>query len=260
MANRTVLVYQGSTLRFYLAATLIVAVAALGVAILIASLADVEFTRQQLVTLTAGGATNDAELLRRADRLVLPSLIRFGLMVAAIVAFAAWLSRVITNVPTLGGGLPSTTPTRAFIYPLIPLWNLIKVPGMVQDALYRLEPQAGGFFMVLLAWFGLVGSWIVSLLGGWVIAFTMTRDVLAAAAIRSPDLALAALLRAFDQSVLLEVVTSLMVAAGAIVLVLVMARIERRARTRDAEIRALAAGTLAVAAEAGLSGEIITER
>ena len=71
------------------------------------------------------------------------------------------------NVPALGGGTPGTTPTKAFIYPLIPFWNLFKTPPMIQDALYRLDPKAGGFFMILVAWVGLVGSAIFSFLAGW---------------------------------------------------------------------------------------------
>ena len=44
--------------------------------------------------------------------------------------------------------------------------------------------------------------------------------------------------RLLDQSFVLGIVTELMIAAGAVILVLLMARIERRCAIRDAEIKA----------------------
>ena len=153
--------------------------------------------------------------------------------------------------PGPGGGTPGTSPTKAFIYPLIPIWNLVKTPGMIQDALYRLDPQAGGFFMVLIAWIGLVGSWLVSFIAGWVLSARLVGDIVGAETQAAVGDAFTSY---FDASVAVDVATSLMVAAGAVVLILVMARIERRARHRDAEIRTLTLAALPplpeVAAEA----------
>ena len=170
-----------------------------------------------------------------------PGFAHFVLAALALLAFATWLSRVISNIPVLGGGTPGTTPTKAFIYPLIPIWNLIKTPGMIQDALYRLDPQAGGFFMVLIAWIGLVGSWLISFIAGWVLSAMLVGDLLDAG---TPAAAGDAFTRYFDNSVAVDIATSLMVAGGAIVLILVMARIERRARHRDAEVRTLTLAAL----------------
>ena len=238
IVNRTVVAYRRTTLLFLLAATLILAVAAAGILILIASLADVDFARDQLRAVANGGTVDDAALAARSARLVVPQMIHLGLVVAAVIFFAAWLSRVISNIPALGGGLPGTTPTKAFIYPLIPIWNLFKVPGMIQDALYRLEPQAGGFFMILFAWFGLVGSWFVSIIANIVIAILLARDVGRAIEAGSRPQVVDAAMAAFDRSVAVEIAAAAMVAIGAVILVLVMARIERRSRARDAEVRA----------------------
>ena len=149
--------------------------------------------------------------------------------------FGAWLSRVIANIPALGGGVPSTSPMRAFIYTLIPLWNLIKVPGMLQDALYRVEPRAGGFFMVAAAWFGLVGSWIVSFVGGWIISIGLVQAIVDAPTLPA---AVRAVQGSLDQAFALSTITSAMVAGGAVILVILIARVERRCAARDAEIRA----------------------
>ena len=177
LVNRTVLSYRSAWLRGLVAAILILAVAALGVVLLLSSLDNLGWMRGQLSTVVAGGQLDRAEFLRRIATLVGPGLVRLGLALAAVLFVGAWLSRVTANIPALGGGVPRTTPTKAFIYPLIPIWNLIKVPGMIQDALYRVDPQAGGFFMLALAWFGLVGSWIISFFAGWVLDLQLESDL-----------------------------------------------------------------------------------
>ncbi len=249
--QRTASRYRSSWLLFVIASTLIAAVAVFGIVLLVASLADVPWYRDQLAAIANGATVDEAALDARSARLAGPGFAHFVLAALALLAFATWLSRVISNIPVLGGGTPGTSPTKAFIYPLIPIWNLIKTPGMIQDALYRLDPQAGGFFMVLIAWIGLVGSWLVSFVAGWVLSAKLVGDIVAA----ETQAALGDALRGFfDTSVAVEVATNVMVAGGAVVLILVMARIERRARHRDAEIRALTLAALPplpeVAAEA----------
>jgi hypothetical protein len=233
--------YRSSWLLFFIASTLIAAVAVFGIVLLIASLADVPWYREQITAIANGAPLDEAALDARAARLSGPGFAHFVLAALALLAFSTWLSRVISNIPVLGGGTPGTTSTKAFIYPLIPIWNLIKTPGMIQDALYRLDPKAGGFFMVLIAWIGLVGSWLVSFIAGWVLSAMLVGDLLDA---ETPTAAGAAITSYFDGSVAVDIATSLMVAGGAVVLILVMARIERRARHRDAEIRALTLAAL----------------
>jgi hypothetical protein len=237
LVNRTVVSYRSAWLRGLVAAILIIAVAALGVVLLLSSLDNLGWMRGQLSTVVAGGQLDRAEFLRRIATLVGPGLVRLGLAIAAVIFFGAWLSRVTANIPALGGGIPRTTPTKAFIYPLIPIWNLIKVPGMIQDALYRVDPQAGGFFMLAVAWFGLVGSWIISFFAGWILDIQLESDLRTA---RTATEQANGLQRWFDLTAAVGVVTELLIAGGAVVLVLVMLRIERRSAARDREIRAAA--------------------
>jgi len=112
------------------------------------------------------------------------------------------------------------------------------VPGMIQEVLYRIEPEAGGFGMVIAAWIGLVGSWIVSFVGTWMITAAGVRDVLNAPTLIAATGVFESML---DQAFILGVVTELMIAVGAVILVLLMARIERRCAIRDREIRAATA-------------------
>ncbi len=240
--SRAVVRYRGSLLRAIVAAAFIVAVAVLSVIVLNESLDAVRYLRDQIPDILQTGVIDEAELARRSAGAVVPAAAQAISAVGALLFFAAWLSRVIANIPALGGGTPGTTPTRAFIYPLIPIWNLFKVPPMIQDALYRLDPKAGGFFMILIAWVGLVGSWIVGyVVGVWVnlrVSSVMTNAQTLGEAIDGIQ-------QAYDIQVIVDIVTTLMVAGGAIVLVLVMFRIESRARARDREVREAFAAAMA---------------
>ncbi len=240
--SRAVVRYRGSLLRAIVAAAFIIAVAILSVIVLNESLDAVRYLRDQIPDILQTGVIDEAELARRSAGAVVPAAAQAISAVGALLFFAAWLSRVIANIPALGGGTPGTSPTRAFIYPLIPIWNLFKVPPMIQDALYRLDPKAGGFFMILIAWVGLVGSWIVGyVVGVWVnlrVSSVMTNAQTLGEAIDGIQ-------QAYDIQVIVDIVTTLMVAGGAIVLVLVMFRIESRARARDREVRQAFAAAIA---------------
>jgi Domain of unknown function (DUF4328) len=237
LASRTMVRYRSAWLRGLIASVLILIVTALGVLLLLMSLDYGPWLRDQVDVIVAGGTLDEEALVAKLVPAVQIGLIRLGVSVLALVFFAAWLSRVIMNIPALGGGVPSTTPTKAFIYPLIPILNLIKVPGMIQDALYRVDPKAGGFFMVALAWFGLVGSWIIDFIAGWVLDIKLAGDLGRA---EDPKEVSAALGTYFDLGFAVDTVTWIMVALGSLVLIGVMIRIERRSRARDQEIRAAA--------------------
>jgi hypothetical protein len=234
LETRTYVRYRSAWLRGLIASLLIVVVTLLGLVLIALGIESAAWFHDHIDDLIAGGRTDQAEFVDLLNRAVPISLARTGFVILAVLFFAAWLSRVVGNIPALGGGTPSTSSRRAFIYSLIPIVNLIKVPGIVQDALYRVDPKAGGFFMVVLAWFGLVGSWIAGTIAHWAIYTRLVNDLHQAGS-RSEA---ARLLRtAFDLIFGVEVVTELLVALGSLVLVIVMIRIERRSRARDLEIR-----------------------
>lgn len=234
VANRAVQAYRPTVAIAVVAGVLITAVALLGLYLLIlqaSGLADLKAAFAPGISATAAQALLQSE----SQRLAAPSLLRGGLTILAVLAFAIWLSLVTMNVPALGGGTPSRSPVKALVYPLIPILNLIKVPGMILDVLYRVDPQSGGAFMVIAAWMGLVGSWFVSIIGSWIIAIAAVGRIVDAGSLG----AVAAVLSdTLDQSLVLTVVTEVMIAGGAILLVVLMARIERRCAARDREIRA----------------------
>lgn len=237
LASRSLVRYRSAWLRGLIASLLILVVTVLGVIEILVSLGAIAWMRDQVDAMVAGRELDMEALAAQLAPAVQIGLVRTGVLLLALLYFGAWLSRVIMNIPALGGGVPNTTPTRAFIYPILPIVNLIKVPGMIQDALYRVDPKAGGFFMVALAWIGLVGSWIFAFVAGWIADFKLAGDI---AGVTTPKQAADVVRSYLDLSVGIELVAAIMVAIGSLILVGVMIRIERRSRARDQEIRAAA--------------------
>lgn len=237
-AERTVGSYVISWPLALISVVLLVAVAVLGLIVLKLQVADYPRLRQAFVDAIAAGSTDyGASLSLESVQAALLGTLRMGLVVLALFTFAGWLALVTRNVPLLGGGTPSRSPVRVFFYTVIPLWHLLKVPGMIQDALYRVDPKEGGAFMVLAAWIGLVGSVFVSFLGNWAIT-SKAIDAMIPAIQAKDD---AALVKVFgdvlDQSFWLQVVVEIMIAFGTILLAAIMVRIESRCAARDREIR-----------------------
>lgn len=249
-AHRTIRGYESSAPFAIAAGILIVVVAALGLWLLVESLRGMDILRDAFVraVLTGDEAALDP-LLAEQQRLASPSSLRLLLLLLAMLAFGLWLSRVRLNIPALGGGTPGWGPWKALLYPLIPIVNLVRVPVMVQDALYRLDPRGGGLGMVFLAWIGFVGSWIVGIVGGAIIVSAFIGAVVSAPTADALADAFGSML---DQSVILSIITEIMTAAGALLLLAIMARIEGRASARDEEIRAQLAPAIMPAPEAGL--------
>ena len=84
--------------------------------------------------------------------------------VASAIASFAWLSRVVDNVPALGGGQPSVTPRAAILWWFAPISNLFKPYQIVADVWRRLASIPAEFGVtLLLVWWGLfVGSSAIS--------------------------------------------------------------------------------------------------
>jgi hypothetical protein len=126
--------------------------AATGVLAVISSIAGAD-----LIGRVLGGETETV----REDLGVLALLgfALYGSAAVTLVCWAAWLSRVIDNVPKVGLGWPNLSPTQAFIENLLPGLNLFRVPAILRDVITRLEPDGGrGNAMIAAAWLGLVGG------------------------------------------------------------------------------------------------------
>ena len=237
IASRTVVAYRPAEALGLATSFFLLGLAVVNLAGIVQTFGLSSFLDQQLGVLEATGSIDEPAFLARTEEMNRLGLANLAVVLPALLFFAAWLSRVVSNVPALGGGIPSTSPGRAFVNTLIPLVNLRTVPGMVQDVLYRLDPRGGGVFMVGAAWFGLVGSWIVSFLAGWYLDLRLTFDLFNAASLEE---AVASFRTLLTLAVAIDVATGALIATGAVVLIALMIRIERRSRARDAEVRALA--------------------
>jgi hypothetical protein len=141
------------------------------------SSADRAFAAQLLivvaVVVTAASKIVGADVVSRvidgdvagADAsLTLLSLLGGGGLVCAVIAvaaWAAWLSRVVDNIPALGLGWPTVTPSAAFIESFLPGVNLFRVPAIVRDVINKLGGGPRGDTLIAAAWLGLVGGVIV---------------------------------------------------------------------------------------------------
>jgi hypothetical protein len=164
------------------------------------------------------------------DALTIPTLAAAGL---ALLAFAAWLAVGVANIPGLGGGTPSASPAWAFVSTLIPLLNLVRVPRILQEVLYRSDPRGGGVLLLALAWVGLIGSWIVARLAIVYIDTRLVTDLINSRTVAEYARSTRPLL---DLAVVVDVATSAMVTIGAAALVATMAVVERRTAIRNREI------------------------
>jgi hypothetical protein len=237
IAMRSVVAYRPAAALGLAASIFLLGLAAVQVFAIIESLGLARFFAGQLDLLKASGTFDRSALdARMADASRL-DIVGLAVVLPALLFFAAWLSRVVSNVPALGGGLPGASPWRAFVTTLIPVTNLRTVPGIIQDVLYRLDPKAGGIFMVGIAWFGLVGSWILSYFAGRYVNLRITFDIRNATSL---DQAIESLRTLLTAALIIDIVTGVLIAIGAVVLIMLMIRIERRSRARDAEVRTVA--------------------
>jgi len=234
IAMRRVVGYRPAAALGLAASIFLLALAAVAIAAMIDSRSVGIFLNQQLDVLKQTGHLDQAAFDALDARENVFTIVQLAVIVPLLVFFGAWLGRVVANVPALGGGIPGTTPGRAFVNTLIPFRNLRTVPGVIQDVSYRLDPKGGGFFLIAVAWIGLVGSWFISLVAGWYLTARIFGDIRNA---RSLDDAVEAARGLVNAAVVVDLVTGVLITAGALVLILVMIRIERRSRSRDAEVR-----------------------
>lgn len=153
--------FRSSRGRAVLASILILAVAILQVVSTVVSSAFIR-------GLLDGEPTTDQQIQVLAN-LSLTSLV---LALLALVAWAIWLSRVVTEMPALGLGYPAATALTAFVENFIPLLNLFRVPAIVRDVVRRVDPHPGrGEALISGAWLGIFGGYLIPRIGGVLNAF-----------------------------------------------------------------------------------------
>lgn len=136
------------------------------------------------------------------------------LLVASAVTFLAWLSRVVENVPALGGGTPLVGPRGAILWWFAPGANLFQPYRIVADVWRRLAPTpAERGTALVVAW------WVL-----WVVAAVVDR-VAGAASVPETQAGLNTLLLVMLGTGLGEVISGLLLLA-------IIREIERRSSLR----------------------------
>lgn len=109
---------------------------------------------------------NAADLRAGGDRAAGNALIRAWtpflvvaplLGILALVAYGAWISRVVENLPIAGAGYSRVSPTFAFVEPLIPGFNLYSLPARLAEVTRKLEESGPGLPLIAIAWLLVVG-------------------------------------------------------------------------------------------------------
>src|SRR4029077_5959627 len=75
----------------------------------------------------------------------------------ALVAYGAWISRVVDNLPALGAGYSRVSPRTAFIEPLIVGYNVISLPARVGEVLRKLDHTNRGQAIIAAAFLAFTG-------------------------------------------------------------------------------------------------------
>ena len=114
----------------------------------------------RIVLLVATGAGLEQALsgddldpgLEQLAALPIVRYLELGAWFLGLVAWGAWLGRVVANVPALGGGWPHATPRSAFLTTLIPGGNLYWTTSILREAITRLSPFGSPRLGVITAW------------------------------------------------------------------------------------------------------------
>ena len=196
--------YESSEARAGLAQCLLVAIGVLALL--------VNITGADLIGRLVGG--DSATVRQDLDIFSLLALVLYVSAALTLVAWAAWLSRVVANIPKVGLGWPNVTPRAAFIENFLPGLNLFRVPAILRDVMSRLEPHGGrGNGLIVAAWLGLFGGLVLPYVGGWLLLLVPSRSARITAAVVVGQLALGLTL------------------AGVLFLVLIIRRVEAGMRT-----------------------------
>jgi hypothetical protein len=108
------------------------------------------------------------------DSTVFAGLEYLGAALATAIAYLAWLSRTVDNVPELRGGRPLVTPRWSIGWWFIPFANLVKPYQIVRDIHDRMATNvsSGGGWIVLAWWVSWVLGAVISQVATWVPAPT----------------------------------------------------------------------------------------
>jgi len=154
--------YRSSNARAGLTQCLLVATAALAV---LGTIVGADYIGSALI--------GDTNTVRQDEPVVVAvGLSAYAAAALTLISWAAWLSRVVDNIPKIGLGWPNVSPGQAVLENFLPGWNLLRVPAILRDVVTRLEPGGGrGNMLIAVAWLGLVGGVLLPYAARWFLRF-----------------------------------------------------------------------------------------
>ena len=167
--------------------------------------------------------------------------------IAGLVAWGAWLARVVANIPALGGGWPTETPRFAFISTLIPGGNLYWTTSTMRQAITALSAAGAARLGIITAWWLTLTPGIILLLN--IGPFRWLRAVIELGVSILLLLASGGDVRSLlDASIALELLAGVLIVAAAGLAVLLVQHLERLQAER---LQALGPAALGPAGPAG---------
>jgi hypothetical protein len=107
---------------------------------------------------SADRAAADQLFQERAPFLLVPTV----LGILALVAYGAWISRAVANLPPLGAGYSRVSSSWAFLEPLIPGLNLYSLPARAGEVVQKLGGSGKGLPMIAISFFLIIGPPVVA--------------------------------------------------------------------------------------------------
>ena len=187
-------------------------------------------------------ATDDA-IDAALDQLVVLGVftyVNLGAWALGLVAWGAWLSRAVANVPALGGGWTAETPRFAFISTLIPGGNLYWTTSTMRQVIVALSPKGKAGLGLLSGWWLTLTPMLILLLN--VGPLRLLRNVIdAIVSVVLLVLSGGDVTSILDATVLAELVGAVLLVASALLAVLLVQSIETLQSERRAALGAAVA-------------------
>lgn len=142
--------------------------------------------------------------------------------VAGLIMWAAWISRMMDNLPALGLGYPQVTPTMAFVENFLPGFNIFRMPARIREVTRKLQPN-GDQGLIAVAWLALFGSWLIARVATLVIVFTIKP-----------------IEGRLQASVVIDGIVAVVGLVGYLLVILIIVRTERMAEARAREQASIA--------------------
>jgi Domain of unknown function (DUF4328) len=188
--------------------------------------------------LALGPDATPEDITTALDQLSLLLVLRYvvlGAWIVGLVAWGAWLARVVANVPALGGGWTAETPRFAFISTLIPGGNLYWTTSTMRQAIVALSPKNKAGLGLITAWWLALTPMLILLLNVGPLGY-VRRIVEAVISTVLLILSGGGVEAIVDATILAEVVGAVLLVAAALLAVALIQQIERLQADRRATL------------------------